>query len=96
MLKSLKKNLGYKALDNMINESEKLRLQITELNNMKNESLYVSIKNEDFQSPEEVINKDKCNTILGRALILVGEFKGFIQSIEINLNKIAKSIKESE
>jgi len=82
-------------VDNAIKEGEELITRIDELNNLKNESLYVSIKNDDFQSPDEVINEEKFNNIYGTALLRQTMFKNLVDGSEKNIDEIARLIKES-
>jgi AbiV family abortive infection protein len=67
MWKHYKQETGKDFVDKLIDKSNEYRHQLKELNDLKNESLYVSIKDNEFQSPTEVFNEDKFNSIMGIA-----------------------------
>jgi len=93
--KLYKEHSGEDWADNAIKKGEELITKIDELNKLKNESLYVSIKNEDFQSPNETIDEEKFNSIYGTALLRKMMFKNLIGVSENNIDEIAKLFKES-
>lgn len=93
---TMKERTGYDWIDKIIDDREKLRLQISTFNNLKNESLYVSIKNDDFQSPEEVIGEEEYKNIFSDAYMRLGFSKNFVLAVEEHINKIAKLIKDDD
>lgn len=93
--KLYKKHSGEDWVDNAIKKGEELNAKINEQDNLKNESLYVSIKNDDFQSPDEVIDEEKFNSVYGTAFLRKTMFKNLVDGSEKGIDKIARIIKES-
>jgi AbiV family abortive infection protein len=93
--KLYKEHSGNDWVDNAIKNGEELLTKIKELNKLKNESLYVSIINDDFQSPHEKIDEEKFNSIYGTALLRKIMFKNLIAGSEKGIDEIAKAIKEN-
>ncbi len=65
--KYFKEQTGSNFADKVIQKSEEYLTRIKEFNDLKNESLYVSIKNNDFQLPSDIIDKEKFESIFGIA-----------------------------
>ena len=85
-----------KWMDNVIKKAEEFIDKIDELNKYKNESLYVTLKGNDFQSPNEIINEEKFNSIYATAVMRKMMFKSIVDNSEKNIDEIARMIKESE
>lgn len=87
---------GHEWITKLINQNEELLSQVNDLNNLKNASLYVSIKNGDFQSPIEVIDERKYKSISAIAFLRKEMSKNIIRVFENHTDEIVKLIRESE
>ncbi len=88
-----------KWIDNIINIENESLCKIDELNNFKNESIYVTQKEDVFQSPMEIINEGMFNNIYGRAILYKMLFQAIIKLTEIGIDEMKKQfgvIKEKE
>ncbi len=97
--KLMQKQTGYGWIDKIIKNREGLLSNISEINNLKNESLYVSLKEDDFQAPEEVIDEEKYSDIYANASMRKEFSKNFVRVIEQHIDEIdelAKLIKEDD
>lgn len=94
--KLMKVQTGYSFADKLIDKSEKLLSRKKELNDLKNESLYVSAKETGFQSPQEIIDEEKYNDISGIAYLWKEISKNIIRVVKEDIKKIAKLIKEEQ
>lgn len=95
-MKLYKEHSGAKWVDEYVKKKEEQLANVDELNRMKNESLYVSVINNDFQSPEDIITEEKFNSIYGTAIIQKTFFKNLVDASEKNINEIARLIKEDK
>lgn len=94
--KLMKEQTGYEWIDKLISKGDELLTKVKELNNLKNESLYVSIKNDGFQSPEEIIDEGKYQSISASAFMRQQFFKNMIRVCVEHIEEIAKLIKEDD
>ena len=92
--KVYKERSGKDWVENLIKKGEELIPRVNELNNLKNESLYVTIKDDDFQAPDEVIDEEKFNNIYGTAVLRQIMFKNLVDGSEKGIDEIARLIKE--
>jgi len=93
-LKLYKEHSGEDWVDNIIKEDEEQLAKVKELNNLKNDSLYVSINNYDFKSPYETIDEEKFNRIYAKAFLRKTMFKNLVDASEKKIDEIARLIKE--
>ena len=89
-----KKETGQDWIDNVIKKGEEFISKIYELNDLKNESLYVSIIGNTFQSPNEIISKEAYDNIRATAILRKIMFDNFVKGAEKNIEEIARIIKE--
>ena len=82
-------------MDGAIKKGEEFINNIEELNDFKNESLYVTIKGNKFQSPNVIIDEEKFQSIYGKALLRKIMFKKLVEGSENNIEEIARMIKEN-
>lgn len=94
MWKYYKHKTGEDYVDKLIESAEEYRNQIKKLNDLKNDSLYVDIKNSNFQSPEDVIGEEQYSSIAGTASLrqlMLKVFTNFndnsIDKLRLELNK---------
>ena len=92
MFEYYKHKSGMKFVDNIIEKSPDYLDQARELNDLKNESLYIIIKNNDFQSPSEVISEDEYNSIMGTALLRQTMLQFFTKFNEKDIDKIKSAL----
>lgn len=95
-LKVYKKITGKAWVDKLLKKNQKLMKDVGRLNKLKNESLYVTLKNKDFQSPDEIITKEMFDSLYGTAHWRKIITEAIIKAIEKNIMVIAKMIKEEE
>jgi AbiV family abortive infection protein len=81
-------------MDKIIRNAEEYINKIEKLNDYKNESLYVTIKGNNFQSPKEFINEEQFNNIYSTAMMRKMMFKNIVDNSEKNIEEIARMIKE--
>lgn len=95
-LKLYKQYSDENDLDEGIKSDKKFLTNETELNKLKNESLYVSIKNSSFQSPSNIITEEMLNNIYDASFYKLIMFNNIITNSEFNIDRIAKLIKEKQ
>ena len=96
MFKYFKQQTGVDFADKLIKNSEEYLTKLKELNDLKNESLYVSIKNNDFQSPSEIIDKEKFESIFGIASFRKLSLQVFGKFNEKNIDEFKKSLRDDD
>lgn len=94
LLKLYKEETGAEWVDEVIKKGEELLLNLKFSNDLKNESLYVTVKNNDFQSPTDIITKDVFDSIYGTALLRKMMFENLMNKSEEYINEIARLLKE--
>jgi AbiV family abortive infection protein len=94
--KMYKEHSGEKWVDNAIKNGEELITKISESNELKNKSLYVSIKGNDFQSPDEIIDEEEFDSIYSKAILRQLMIKSLLIGAENNIAEIARLVKEKE
>jgi AbiV family abortive infection protein len=89
-----KHKTGEDYVDKLIESAKEFRNRIKESNDLKNDSLYVDIKNDNFQSPDEVIGEEQYKIIAGTASLRSVMLKfftkleeGYIDKLKLELNK---------
>lgn len=95
MFEYYKAETGKDFADKIIEKSKDYQNNIKELNDMKNESLYVDIKNNSFQSPSEVIDEEKYNKIAGIASLRKLMLQIFGKIDDKTLDEIRSGFKEN-
>ena len=95
VFKQLKNIIENDCWNKLIESSKKLIPKIQEQNELKKASLYVTIKGEDFQSPDEVIDEVKFKSLYGIALLRIFIFKKVSNITIENFNKAIRLEKES-
>lgn len=95
MFEFFKYQSGKDFVDKIIEKSNDYKKQIDELNELKNESLYVDVKNTSFQSPSETIDKEKFDKIFGVAALRKMMLQIFGKFDESALESIKSSYKEN-
>ena len=93
--KLYKQQSGAEWVDGAIKKGEEFINNIEELNDFKNESLYVTIKGNKFQSPNVIIDEEKFQSVYGKALLRKIMFKKLVEGSENNIEEIARMIKEN-
>jgi len=93
LFQSYKEQTGEKWVDNALKKGEEYIQSIKETNSMKNESLYVTVKNNDFQSLEDIITKEVFDDIYGTALMRKMIFENLMNGYEKHIYEIAKLVK---
>lgn len=88
-----KEQNGAEWVDDAINKGETFLQNLKHSNDLKNESLYVTVKNNDFQSPSDIITKEMFDSIYGTALLrkMLSET---LMRTEEGINQIAKLLKK--
>ena len=89
-----KEQTGAEWVNNVLKEGEELLQNLKTSNKLKNESLYVTVKNNDFQSPTDIITKELFDSIYATALLMKIVFEGIITGSEKYIYEIAKLLKE--
>lgn len=92
--KLYKEHSGEDWVENLIKMGEESITKAKELNDLKKESLYVTVKDDDFQAPDEVIDEEKFNNICGTAALLQIMIKNLVDGSEKSIDGIARLIKE--
>jgi len=96
-MRMMKDELGYKWIDNLIESIEKEYSQIETKNELKKESLYVSIKNNEFQSPTDVFDKKSFDNIRQLTFMKQKIYKRLFNGIdEDSIEQMVKLIKEEK
>ncbi|MBU0529549.1 AbiV family abortive infection protein [bacterium] len=93
--KLYKINTGAEWVDSALTKSEELLNNLKYTNELKNESLYVTVNNNDFQSPSDVITEEMFDSIYSTTLLRKMTYKFFINT-EKNINQIANMLKEKK
>ncbi len=88
MFEYFKAETGKDFVDKTIEKSKEYRNKINEFNDLKNESLYVDIINDNFQLPSEVINEEKYNSIAATASLRKIMLQGLTKTDENSLNEL--------
>ena len=81
---------GARWVDDAIKKGDEFIQNIKLSNNLKNESLYVTIQNNDFQSPDEIITKEIFDSIYGTALMRKMIFEKLLKGSEKYIYEIAR------
>jgi AbiV family abortive infection protein len=89
-----KEQTGAEWVDDAIKKGEEFLQNIKQSNDLKNEGLYVTVKNNDFQSPTDIITKEIFDSIYGKALLRKMMFENLMKGSEKYINEIAKLQKE--
>jgi len=95
-LQVYKDKFGSEWVDNLIEKLEISISEVEELDNRKNKSIYVSIKENDFQSPNELIGEKEFDEIYGKTIFPKMAFRSLIVGLEENLNEVVRLISERE
>lgn len=90
-----KEKTGDEKINDLIKRSEWFLQNIKYLNDLKNESLYVSIIENDFQSPSEIITKEIFFKLFNTASQLVLIYKSFMDLSEQYIYEVAELFKSS-
>jgi AbiV family abortive infection protein len=95
-LKTFKEQTGSTWPEEVIKKNEKIIAKIEELNVTKNESLYVSVVNNDFQLPEELIHEETFNNLYATALLRKNLFKSIMDVSEKYIVEIAHHLEDEK
>ena len=87
---------GTDSLNNFIENIQESNNQVRRLDKLKNESLYVSIISNDFQSPNEIISQKDFENIYSTALLRQLVFQFLSRISEKELREVVKMLKEQE
>ncbi len=96
LFKMYKDETGNKEMDEEIIKGEEIIKNLKLTNDLKNESLYVTIKDNDFQAPIDIITKNVCEDLYNTASLRKITFKIIIKLSQNNINKIAKLAKGND
>lgn len=95
MLEYFEHVTGEDIVDKIITTPNEYYSKIEELNDLKNESLYVCIKNNDFQSPSEIIDEEKYNNIMGIASLRKLMLNKYAKLQEQDIDKLKLALDSS-